>query len=40
MAIKQGLTYANAGVSIDAGEELVRRIGPVAKRTNIPGVLA
>jgi phosphoribosylformylglycinamidine cyclo-ligase len=40
MAIKQGLTYANAGVSIAAGDALVRRIGPVAKRTNIPGVLA
>jgi phosphoribosylformylglycinamidine cyclo-ligase len=40
MAIKQGLTYAKAGVSIAAGDALVRRIGPVAKRTNIPGVLA
>jgi phosphoribosylformylglycinamidine cyclo-ligase len=40
MAIKQGLTYAKAGVSIESGDALVRRIGPVAKRTNIPGVLA
>jgi phosphoribosylformylglycinamidine cyclo-ligase len=40
MVIKQGLTYAKAGVSIVAGDALVRRIGPVAKRTNIPGVLA
>ena len=40
MVIKQGLTYAKAGVSIEAGDALVRRIGPVAKRTNIPGVLA
>jgi phosphoribosylformylglycinamidine cyclo-ligase len=40
MTIKQGLTYAKAGVSIAAGDALVRRIGPVAKRTNIPGVLA
>jgi phosphoribosylformylglycinamidine cyclo-ligase len=40
MAIKQGLTYAKAGVSIAAGDALVRRIGPVAKRTNISGVLA
>ena len=40
MAIKQGLTYAKAGVSIAVGDALVRRIGPVAKRTNIPGVLA
>jgi phosphoribosylformylglycinamidine cyclo-ligase len=35
-----GLTYAKAGVSIEAGDELVRRIGPIAKRTRVPGVLA
>jgi phosphoribosylformylglycinamidine cyclo-ligase len=40
MATKQGLTYAKAGVSIDAGDELVRRIGPIANATRIPGVLA
>ena len=40
MVIKQGLTYAKAGVSIESGDALVRSIGPVAKRTNIPGVLA
>ena len=34
------LTYAAAGVSIDAGDELVRRIKPLAERTRIPGVLA
>ena len=34
------LTYAKAGVSIEAGEQLVRRIGPIARRTRIPGVLA
>jgi phosphoribosylformylglycinamidine cyclo-ligase len=34
------LTYAAAGVSIDAGDELVRRIKPMAERTRIPGVLA
>jgi len=34
------LTYAAAGVSIDAGDELVRRIKPLAERTHIPGVLA
>lgn len=34
-----GLTYAAAGVSIDAGDELVDRIKPHAKRTLIPGVL-
>jgi len=40
MATKKGLTYAQAGVSIEAGDELVRRIGPIAKRTRVPGVLA
>lgn len=35
-----GLTYEQAGVSIAAGEELVRRIGPIAGRTRIPGVVA
>jgi phosphoribosylformylglycinamidine cyclo-ligase len=34
------MTYAQAGVSIEAGDELVRRIGPIAKRTQRPGVLA
>ena len=28
-----GLTYAEAGVDIDAGNELVERIKPAAKRT-------
>jgi len=40
MATKAGLTYANAGVSITAGDELVRRIGPIAQRTPRAGVLA
>ena len=35
-----GLTYAKAGVSIEAGDELVRRIGPIARRTRVPGVVA
>ncbi len=35
----QPLSYAAAGVSIDAGDELVERIKPLAKRTMIPGVL-
>lgn len=35
-----GLTYAKAGVSIEAGDELVRRIAPIARRTRVPGVLA
>jgi phosphoribosylformylglycinamidine cyclo-ligase len=34
------LTYAAAGVSIDAGDDLVERIKPHARRTMIPGVLA
>jgi phosphoribosylformylglycinamidine cyclo-ligase len=36
----RGLTYAQAGVSIEAGDELVRRIGPIASKTKIPGVIA
>lgn len=34
------MTYAKAGVSIAAGDELVRRIVPVARKTQKPGVLA
>ena len=34
------LSYADSGVSIDAGDELVERIKPFAKKTLIPGVLA
>ncbi len=40
MAPAKGLTYAQAGVSIEAGDALVRRIGPIAKRTKVTGVLA
>ena len=36
----QALTYAKAGVSIEAGDELVRRIGPLAGKTRVPGVIA
>lgn len=36
----QALTYAKAGVSIETGDELVRRIGPIAARTRVPGVIA
>jgi len=32
-------TYAQSGVNIEAGNELVRRIKPHAKRTHTPGVL-
>jgi phosphoribosylformylglycinamidine cyclo-ligase len=34
------MTYADAGVSITAGDQLVRRIAPAARTTNRPGVLA
>ncbi|MEL6681516.1 MAG: phosphoribosylformylglycinamidine cyclo-ligase [Pseudomonadota bacterium] len=37
---KNGLTYADAGVDIDAGNTLVERIKPAAKRTARPGVMA
>lgn len=35
-----GLTYAGAGVDIDAGNALVERIKPAAKATNRAGVMA
>ncbi len=34
-----GLTYADAGVNIDAGNDLVQRIKPLVARTKRPGVL-
>lgn len=36
----KGLTYADAGVDIDAGNALVERIKPAAKRTSRPGTVA
>lgn len=38
--MKNGLTYAQAGVDIDAGNALVERIKPAAKRTNRPGTVS
>ncbi|MFM2366157.1 MAG: hypothetical protein RIR95_765 [Pseudomonadota bacterium] len=35
-----GLTYADAGVDIDAGNALVERIKPAAKRTARPGTMS
>ncbi|HAW47027.1 MAG TPA: phosphoribosylformylglycinamidine cyclo-ligase, partial [Roseovarius sp.] len=35
-----GLTYAEAGVDIDAGNALVERIKPAAAATKRPGVMA
>ena len=37
---KNGLTYAEAGVDIDAGNALVERIKPAARKTNRPGVMS
>ncbi|HBY48876.1 MAG TPA: phosphoribosylformylglycinamidine cyclo-ligase, partial [Alcanivorax sp.] len=36
---KRPLTYRDAGVDIDAGNDLVKRIGPIAKRTLRPEVM-
>ncbi|KAA8608634.1 phosphoribosylformylglycinamidine cyclo-ligase [Salipiger aestuarii] len=37
---KNGITYADAGVDIDAGNALVDRIKPAAKRTTRPGTMS
>ena len=37
---RHGLTYRDAGVDIDAGDALVERIKPLARRTMREGVLS
>ena len=39
MAARNGITYADAGVDIDAGNALVERIKPAAAGTTRPGVM-
>ncbi|MCE7903229.1 MAG: phosphoribosylformylglycinamidine cyclo-ligase, partial [Gammaproteobacteria bacterium PRO9] len=39
MPAPDSLTYKDAGVDIDAGDELVERIKPLARGTDRPGVL-
>ena len=39
MTMNNGLNYAQAGVDIDAGNALVERIKPAAKRTDRPGTM-
>ena len=40
MSGKNGITYADAGVDIDAGNALVDRIKPAAQRTERPGTMS
>ncbi len=37
---RNGITYAEAGVDIDAGNALVERIKPAARATARPGVMS
>lgn len=37
--MKKNMTYSDAGVNIDAGNELIERIKPIVKSTNRPGCL-
>ena len=39
MSNKESLTYKDAGVDIEAGEDAVKRISGAARRTHIPGVM-
>lgn len=39
-SVMSGLTYRKSGVDIDAGQELVRRIAPAARRTHGPEILS
>lgn len=39
MSVRTELTYASAGVDIDAGKDLVNRIGSAARSTARPGVI-
>jgi phosphoribosylformylglycinamidine cyclo-ligase len=38
--MSKGLTYRDAGVDIDAGNELVRRIAPACQATRRPEMLS
>lgn len=40
MTEPSGMTYRDAGVNIDEGDEMVRRIKPIVRSTFTPGVLA
>src|SRR5579863_1737622 len=40
MTETRGITYRDAGVDIDAGDELIERIKPLVRRTQRPEVLA
>ena len=40
MSEGRGMTYRDAGVDIDAGDELVERIKPLVARVRRPEVLA
>ena len=40
MAKRKSTSYKDAGVDIDAGDELIRRIGPAARATSRPELLS